>query len=228
MNIKAQTVVLGLIGIVLVTLYTPITLGYTHLGALYTGTIQFPLGIKKTPSVRIYFTGNKILSTVCSESKKTTFTISSHNCHKPLYIVVTEDVQWDSDENTIKNLKTNPHNPYKFYCIAPKTKKETDMPCAGWNIQEVSLDNHGTIPDNTIVIVLNPEWVESFKGGDSITLPTIYIRSNIVTMVSGEDNLHAITEALLLNAIDSDSIHKKRMCIVKPQYHIKTVLALTT
>lgn len=226
MNRKVQILALSCIGF-LVSSWTPLAHAWTP---MYSGAIQFPSELKEIPAVRIYLSGNKITSTEQNNTKKTTFTISTCQPNQPLYVLVTENVRWHAEENTIKNLRANPHNTYRFYCLHPTTpnKKDGGIASGYWHIQELALDAQGNIPDNTVIVIMDPEWIEDIKGGDSITLPTLHVRPNILELVGSERALHATTESLLLSAIDSDTIHKKINHVIKPQYHMKTVLALTT
>lgn len=193
-----------------------------HPSSMYIGNIQFPSTLTKTPTLRIYFAGNKLACKRNDEKKNISFNVTPIQHNMPLYILVIKKVQWQSDENIIKYLKVNPQKAYRLYRIAFNTNNGT------WHIQEEFLDEQGKIPDNTIIIISAPEWIEKIEGGNTVTLPTIYIQSTIMDQFESEEALTRETESLLLGAIDSDSIHKKTEQMVKPHYKIKTVLALTT
>jgi len=204
----------------------------TELLAIYVGNIQFPYIVEKVPSVRAYFAGNKIACSVNNESKKTTFSIPSYQHGTPLYILVTEHVHWAAEENTIKYLTADIGKPYKLYLVKPhrlSPNKKGEMNEVCWDIQESILDLDGKIPDNTVIVVFNPKLIDTLEGGNSITLPSLCVHSNIFECgVGSERELHTMAAELLLSSIDSDSIHKKTDQIVKPYYRLKTILALTT
>ncbi len=224
MNRKVQILFLSVVSLV----SGPWT---TKLSAMYVGSIQFPRVLERVPAVRVYFAGNKIACSINNDSKQTTFSIPSYQRNTPLYILVTEYVQWNAEENTIKYLKTNINKSYKLYLATPhkslpgKKREDTE---AHWNIQEITLDTDGKIPDNTIIVVFNPNLIDTLEGGNSITLPKLHMYNDIIERVGTEKELHAMTEELLLASLDSDSIHKKVQHTVKPYYQLKTVLALTT
>jgi hypothetical protein len=218
MNKKAK--IITLIAIAIITLNS--NLQGSHQPSMYMGNIQFPSTLSKTPAVRLYFAGNKIVCTSNDEHKKVSFNVAPIQPHIPLYLLIIEQVQWEADENTIKYLKTDPRKPYRFYRL------HFDGSTGNWSLKEKALNGSGQIPDNTIIVIIAPDWIDKIEGGNRITLPTIYLRQNLVDLIGSEVALQNTTQALLLGAIDSDSIHKKREQVVKRQCKIKTVLALTT
>lgn len=190
--------------------------------SMYMGNIQFPSTLSKTPAVRVYFAGNKIACSSNDEHKKVSFNVSPIQHHVPLYLLIIDQVQWQADENTIKYLKTDPRKPYRFYRL------QWDSAAGTWRLKEKLLAGNGQIPDNTIIVIIAPDWVSTIEGGNTITLPTIHLHQNLVDLIGSEAALQNTTQALILSAIDSDSIHKRREQIVKRQCKIKTVLSLTT
>ncbi len=226
MNRKVQILFLSIVSLI----SGPWT---SELTAMYVGNIKFPHVLEKVPPVRAYFRGEKFTCSINNESKQTTFSISSDQRNTPLYILVTKHVHWGSKENTIKYLKTDINKSYKLYLITPHEslpgKKQEDTE-AHWGIQEITLDTDGKLLDefNTIIVIFNPDWIDTLEGGNSITLPNLRVYSNILERVGTERELHAMAEELLLASLDSDSIHKKIQHTVKPYYQLKTVLALTT
>jgi len=217
MNRKVQILSLGLMLLMFGS--------WNSAAGMYVGAVQFPRTLKKIPSLPIYFAGNKIPCNLSNESKQITFNIPSYQRNTPLYILVTEHIQWNAEENTIKYLKVNTSQPYKLYLVSPQKNNEQGVL---WETQEQALDCDGKIPDNTLIIVFNPTLVEGLEGGNSITLPRLCTYSNLLERIGTEEQLHAMTEFLLLAALDTDSIHKKIQHTIKPHYQLKTVLALTT
>lgn len=198
---------------------------------LYVCNMQFPRSIKSIPSVRAYYTGNKITGTVNNENKQVAFNIPSYQKNNALYILITEQINWDAEENTIKYLKTDSHKPYKCYKLIAQQYNSFDKKNNTndyWHVEEISLEQDGRIPDNTIIILFNPHLVESLSGGNSVTLPSIILYNDILDRIGTEEQLHINMQELLLSSIDIDSIHKKTEHNVKHHYQLKTVLALTT
>lgn len=218
MNKKAK--IITLITIAIINLNS--NLGGSNQPSMYMGNIQFPSTLSRTPAVRLYFAGNKIVCTTNDEHKKASFNVAPIQPHRPLYLLIVEQVQWEADENTIKYLKADPRKPYRFYRLCWDSSTNT------WRLKEKLLAGNSQIPDNTIIALIAPDWVATIEGGNTITLPTIHLHQNLVDLIGSEAALQNSTQALILGAIDSDSIHKKREQIVKRQCKIKTVLALTT
>ncbi len=226
MNRKVQILILSIVSL----MSGPWT---SELAAICVGNIQFPRDLKEVPSLRVYFAGKKIACDINNESKQTTFSIHSYQRNTPLYILVTEHLHWRSgEENTIKYLKTDISKPYKLYLATPheslpgKKREDTE---AHWNIQEITLDTDGKLSDfDTIIVFFNPDLIETLEGGNSITLPSLRVYSDILERVGSERELHAMNAKLLITALDSDCLHKPAECIVERHYQLKTVLALTT
>ncbi len=224
MNRKVQILFLSLISLI----SGPWT---SELAAMCVGNLQWPRILEVVPAVRIYFAGLKIACSINNESKQTTFSIPSYQRNTPLYILVTEHVRWSAEENTIKYLKTNIDRSYKLYLATPRESlpgKKRDDTEAHWNIQEVTLDANGKIPDNTIIVVFNPNLIDTFEGGNSITLPKLCMHDDIIERIGSEKELHTMARKSLLACLDTDSIHKKTEHTVQPHYRLKTILALTT
>ena len=89
-------------------------------------------------------------------------------------------------------------------------KTEEHETTYSWYITESSDElDQGKIPDDTIIVCYDPEYVDKLEGGTNIDLPRIIIKDNILELVGSEDKLHELSTTLLLSSLDSDSMHSK-------------------
>lgn len=203
--------------------------------ALFYVNIQFPAEIEKVPCIRAYYCGIRITkSEYNNAAKKLTFTIPAWQ-QTSFNLVITEWYMPESEhagDNTIKFLKIPSHVHYLAYQItltraANSHQDEHSAQTLAWDIHEIKqLPNDGQIPDDALIIVYNPDYIEKLEGGNASELPTIYIKPNILQLLGSEEKLHEYSDSLLLAALNLDSLHASLQQQVR---HVdKTVIALTT
>ncbi len=218
--------------------------------SLFIGTIQLPITLKKVPSLRIYYGGHKITGEPNDKTKQLIFSIpeigEKMGQNKKFHLVITESIQFEIDENTVKYIKIAPKQAYK--CVeVEQTKHEsiTHMPPAGefdgtrlvipetkvsytWHVTKKGLDDNRQLPDNTIVICLSPAYIDRIEGGNKAELPRIFIRSDLLDIVGSEKKLHEEETELLLSAINYDALHSKINQEIKNPQNTKTLIACKT
>lgn len=85
-----------------------------------------------------------------------------------------------------------------------KTKQEKYI----WKITEETLSKETRrIPDDTIIVYFSPNLVESIAGGTKFELPTIKMKTDILSLVGSEKNLHDLSDGLLLSCLDHEPLH---------------------
>lgn len=198
--------------------------------ALYMGTVQFPKDIKIIPPVRVYCAGNKIKAETNDTAKRITFAVPSEDKRRSHFtLIITETIQFESEENTIKYLKIKSGQSYKFYSLE-LVKKEMHSddtegylkpkePTYEWVVQEqkISLID-GHIPDDAIIICFKPDYVKSLEGGNAVEFPKIIIKNDILQLAGSEAKLDDLSIKLLLSSLDSDAIHANLQQEVKQDY----------
>lgn len=211
----------------------------------FTGAIQFPRTIEKTPSMRVYCSGHKIKCTARNDNKDLIFSIPEEKYKRYFYLLVSETVQFESEQNTntVKFLKTNPKQPYKFYLLRlvqnsangnliknkePLSGKDADEESYSWNVEEKELPENGRIPDDAIIVCCNADFVQSLQGGNALEFPSIMIKENIVDLVGSEAKLHENSELLLLSLLDLDALHSTITQESRLDLERKTVVTLLT
>lgn len=239
------------------TIFLSLTIGTTHLcmaygKGLFIGSLQFPKSVHKVPNVRVYCGGNKALNCETSDSAKSaTFTIPEDKRRTHFSVVITETFSWESieDTNTIKFLKIDEDQAYKFYRLelvkkeqpaldfennypyqSQNKKPKQDTATYEWIIQQetLSFDDGWRIPDDAIIVCFNPEYVDKLKGGSVVELPKIVVKNNVLKLAGSEDMLHAKSIELLLASLDTDALHANIQQEVKQDYQRRTRVTIIT
>lgn len=226
---------------------------FAYTKALFMGTIQFPSALKKVPLVRVYCGGNRITSQNLDSAKQATFTVPFEERRRTTFsLLITQTIKFQPEEgtNTIQYLKIDPEQDYKFYVLElikteqPKHIASDDFFNAEhmaklnqshpnnqftyeWKIIEHTLLN-GRIPDDTIIVCYNPDYIENLSGGNAVELPHIYIKDNVLNLAGSEAQLHDASAALLLSSLDTDAIHASIHQEVKHESQRTRVTMVTT
>lgn len=218
--------------------------------SLFIGTIQFPTILKKVPCLRIYYGGHKITGEPNDKTKQLIFSIpeigEKMGQNKKFHLVITESIQFEIEENTVKYVKIAPKQAYKCVEIeqikhesmAPHTHSPGEFDGARlvipetkvsytWRVTKKGLDEHGQLPDNAIVICLSPTYIDRIEGGSKAEFPRIIIKTDLLDIVGSEKKLHEEETELLLSAINSDALHSKINQEIKNQ-STKTIIACKT
>lgn len=209
---------------------------------IFGGTIQFPRSVTKVPDIRIYRSGSIIDAAIDNTSKKISYSISDDRSQNMFTLLIAESkaLSAEVDENTIKYWKVKPRHPYKFYSLMLKEVVANNQSTSSrtqaqqspfiWAVKEHTLTfNNGRIPDNTIMVCYNPDFIDTISGGSIVNVPSIVIKPDILRMVGSEVILHEKSvEMLLSSALDYDSLHSHVKQTVKLDYPNKTVVTLTT
>ena len=69
------------------------------------------------------------------------------------------------------------------------------------------MPENGQFPDKTIIIECYPEWINSFKGGSAVELPTLYINNTATERGESDATFEEALIKLELTALDSKIIH---------------------
>lgn len=77
-----------------------------------------------------------------------------------------------------------------------------------WKITEETLSKETRrIPDDTIIVYYYPHLIESIAGGTKFELPTIKMKTDLLSIVGSEKNLHDLSDGLLLSCLDHEPLH---------------------
>ena len=82
------------------------------------------------------------------------------------------------------------------------------------------------LPDETIIVLYVPEYVQAVSGGNTLELPTIVIKSDVIDLAGSEDALLDQSIALQMAGLNSDTIHSPLKHAIKQIGH-RTLIAPT-
>jgi len=97
-----------------------------------------------------------------------------------------------------------------------------------WIISEEKIAENGKIPDDALIIIFNPDFVQNLKGGTELELPKIIIKQNILEIAGGsEEKLHEEEVILLMSSLDLNLIHSKITPQIQQKPSKKLVIAIS-
>lgn len=181
-------------------------------------SIEFPKTVKKVPQVCIYQGGERFTAEIDKEGKRACFILPVDKACTHFSLLITEGLQFESEENTIQYLKVDTKKPYKFYNMelvkaprkryrVPIEKQEKKKEKDRWIVTQDELGQDGRIPDDTIIVLLNADYVHEVRGDESFELPTIFIKKNVLNIAGSEKKLHDKSIELLLSSLDYNPLH---------------------
>lgn len=204
---------------------------------LMLGSIQFPHELAQMPVPRIYYMGKTIPCDVHDKEKKVTFDIPNSKDSTEFYLLVTPSIDFsfkksNSGKNTltVDYIKAHERQPYILYKVEllPDGNEETNAESVAfnWQITGTQLDETRRLPDNTIIVLYIPEYIETLVGGSLLELPTLVIKKDVVLRAGSEQALFDQSIELQLASLNSDAIHAPLKHIVKQIGH-RTLIAPT-
>lgn len=203
------------------------------------GAIQFPKEIQNIPDIRIYYCGQRIKCESDNDLKRINFAIPDDSQTTFYTLIITDNLEFVAEHNIIKYWKIRKNKPFKSFSLETTSKEklcsledctDQEQPQIGWKILPLNKDLiEGHIPDDAIIICVNPAYVDCLQSGSTTTLPAIKMRSDLLALVGSENKLHEFADKLLLELINYDTFHEAmRSQELRPACNPKTVLTMTT
>ena len=187
--------------------------------SLIMGTIQFPRDLPSIPGIRIYHSGKIINATPDHENKTLTFSLPRYGQQFKYTILVTRSLDFattKSDLGTmIDFMRLAAGQDYKMFTLllVPKCKEPHEREAKlsyTWRIkQDLILNREHKIPDDAIVICLDPQWVDTMSGTSELELPTLFIKSNLEQICGSQSIFYDQLAQIVLTAMDSDIYHNR-------------------
>ena len=185
----------------------------------FIGSIEFPQTVRSIPTLCGYYKGTRFcIDTTQNEVSNTaSFKIEeSKNCTQLSLLFATKVVPFalkmapNKYDNKILGLKVPSNSDYALYELNKMAICKEGKDCSySWEITQKKLPTDRSLPEKTIIILLNPEFVESirsirWKPEDNIALlPVIAI-----TETQGiNDKLQKAAITLRLASMDLNAIH---------------------
>lgn len=175
--------------------------GFTN-KTYFSGSIAFPKVLKNIPNIRIYCGGNTLTCTYKDNTIHFEFQESSYRTH--FYLVITPPSYFFEmiESNVVNYQKIRSGQPYKFYEVTQDREQKK------WSVKQLVIPSDtGRIPDQAIIICYDPEYIDTLKGGDSLQLPTIYIKDDILDLAGSEEKLHEQSIKYVLASLRLDPFH---------------------
>ena len=203
--------------------------------ALWYGTVKFPSDIKITEPVAVYYSGDQIVTEIQQETHQISFAISEYKMRNEFFLLISNDIQWVTEQNTVKFQRVAKNCPYKLYHlkfnpnkdITTKITPETDLHALGnWSITQKALRDDMRIPDNAIIVHYHPNLVHKVEGGNALELPKIVLNEQILHQLT-PDELHDVSAQFILSSLNLKTIHAKQDTQIKHDLPHKTIIALT-
>jgi|GEM_PF-5585258 hypothetical protein len=197
----------------------------------FVGTIAFPPAIARNPTLPAYYKGAQI------DVHNGSYAIKEDMCSQEFFILftlgtITPRSQTCEDCNTIGNLIMPQTTTYKCYKIShslnPSFRFGSQKQLT-WNIEVAKLKKSGActvIPDNTIIILANPKFVdgleqENWKSVNSTyRLPKIVFRENI-----GETAIADMANQAFLTSLDLNVFHRRPGVVKEIRQHKPDIVA---
>ena len=169
-------------------------------------------------------------------NKKIQFTVAEDKSCRRFFLLITKSITPDIDDNTVKHIIIDPKQDYKFYelniytnqelAINPISKQQEVRETYSWMIQNRRINRDGIIPDDTLIMIFNPNYIESIGHSTSLELPKIIIKKNILELSGSEQKLTDENNELLLSCLDLNILHTDPASKVKPEYKKKLIVAM--
>lgn len=159
---------------------------------------------------RMYYQGTKITD------KNGTFQFTGEKNPSEFHIVITHIKTPES--HYIETLEIPENVPYKYYYLE-KRNDLNNPENYKWLIREKSGDKGFMLPENTLIIVMDPLYIDTIenttwkKNDNLIMLPTILLKKDI--------RLKTASIKSILTALDTDPFHRKTDEQLRKEKNIK-------
>ena len=176
----------------------------------FIGTIQFPKAVQSIPTLCGYYKGTRF--SITSDTSRSTstahFEIQEEKECNQLGILFTTQVKPVGHGKKIHGLAVPKGIGYTYYHVW-RAQGDYAWRFNHWITQVKTLASDRMIPENCIIILLNPEFVQTVEKGswsqqsNVVQLPTVVIKSadDINTTI------HKAAATLSLAAMDLNAIH---------------------
>jgi hypothetical protein len=199
---------------------------------LILGSFQFPQTIMSVPVPRIYHMGKTIPCEVHEGTKKVTFDLPKQKDLHHFCLLITESIRYELkkndfvDQQTVDYMYVPAGKPFKYYELTLINEEDADQKKLYWEIKEKKqfASHMQSIPDEAIVVLYSPEYIEGLSGGTSLELPIITIKPDVVDLAGSAENLYESSIKLQLASLNSDTIHLPVKHVVK-QVGQRTLIA---
>ncbi len=218
------------------TLFSAVYISCTYLPsekALRYGAIKFPTEIEIKEPIEVFYAGERISTEIEQDAHLVSFAISEYKMRNTFCLLICNDIETVSEQNTIKFQRVCKDRPYKLYVLKfhpnkdlLKSTNDIDINAQGsWEITQKALQSDMRIPDNAIIVQYHPHLVEKVHGGNALELPKIVLNEQVLQQFTS-DELHDASIHFVLSSLDLRTIHAKQDVRTKSDFKNKTISIL--
>lgn len=178
--------------------------------ALCVGNIVFPENIN--PNLSLYYKGDKLQLDLDGKKEvdRVPYSLIEDKSTQCIHILVSQELQCSTSENTVQYLHVPQGASYKFYTLSAARDYDQNGQMRGymWSVTENSLGDLRVAPDNTMIFLFDPLLVDGLEvrswvqDNNTRLLPDIVIKKS----ASGQ-NLNRAIAVSRLAAMDMDTLH---------------------
>lgn len=180
----------------------------TDARATIDGTISFPDTVTTPPIIRLYHCGRKLVSE--QRGNTVTFSIRKEQNVKQMFLLIASRISPIGARrnetplvNTVDHLAVPENLSYKFYSLVLEEKT------GHWAVAGTrALNTERQIPDNTIIVLWDPNTIASVSGETATDSLRITCRDDIISFFGSEQKLQECAAKIQLEAINSDLFHE--------------------
>jgi len=182
--------------------------------------IQFPSHYTTKPEIAARFKGVK-------------FTLKNGSCQLPqdtgdiFYIVITEEVQQNTQKNNSSPLKRVPNIPCRCYSVVRNSAALFGQDQKPWLIEEIPLEAQSEIlPEEAILFLINPAYIKKLDIIENLCNHAKYIPVLVVDPSITEADFEASLDKSELASININQLHKPLVVCKRWHNNSSVTLAL--
>jgi hypothetical protein len=178
----------------------------------FIGSLKFPKNIDSVPTLCGYYKGTRFCLNCAeiSQTNKISFIIDESKSCTQIYLLFTSNIVPSGLHNKIYGLKIPTNVSYALYELNKIAVCKDNEECSySWQIDEKTLSTNRIIPEKTIIILLQPEFIDSIQSirwnpEDHV----VYLPSILISQKHGlSDKLEKAAVTLQLASMDLNAIH---------------------
>ena len=179
------------------------------------GSIQFNQSVDREIELPVLYKGKEYNAKVekNGDSRKAHFELYEEEKPQELYVLITEYLSLPENPN-VEHLCTSEHHNYRLFkltCIKVENTNDSNEMFDTWRVEEVSSSKKiVAIPDNTIIVFMDPKAIEKIQPiswsteSNIMRIPMIKLKESLT-----KNALYDMADKMKLTLLDSKFLHKK-------------------
>jgi hypothetical protein len=193
---------------------------------IYFGSIQFPTTLERIPGIRIWHEGKILPVELDHGLAKLSFEVAVERGRASFYLVVTDGITIEAQDNTIRYFRISPGASYKIYFIERVRLQVEGTLSYRWIVHEVHIPLV-RLPDDALIVYCPAHYVQEVVAStSSLELPKIVIKPDLIEQLGSPLALYDAFIKVQLQAINFDAMHDTIVKRVKVDASPKTIIAM--